>query len=213
MNSQLWWYTARAGGLVGWALLAASVLWGLALSTKAFGPKPRPNWMLDLHRFLGGAAVVFTVIHVLAIVLDSYVHFGLSEVLVPLASHWHPVAVAWGIVGAYLLAAVEVTSLLRKRLSKRAWRMTHFLSFPLYVVGTIHMISAGTDGTSSPVLFAAIASSVFIVALTVDRIRRAVADRVAGPGAPRVPQRVQLPITAAAAPPEPSRVPVHTVSH
>ena len=58
-TDELLWYTARASGLVAWALLSAGVLWGLALSTKVLGPRPRPSWMLDLHRFLGGAAVAF----------------------------------------------------------------------------------------------------------------------------------------------------------
>jgi hypothetical protein len=88
------------------------------LSTKVTGKRPRPNWTLDLHRFLGGLALVFTAVHVLAIIADSYVSFGLTQVLVPLTSTWHPVAVAWGIEGLYLLAAVEVTSLLRKHRSK-----------------------------------------------------------------------------------------------
>ncbi len=134
MTNQIWWYTARAGGIVAWALLAMSVLWGLALSTKVLNGKPRPNWILDLHRFLGALALVFTGVHVVAIVADSYVHFGLTEVLVPLTGTWHPVAVAWGIIGAYFLVAVEVTSLLRRRLSKRLWRATHFLSFPLFAL-------------------------------------------------------------------------------
>ena len=34
MHTTLLWYTARAAGIVTWALLAASVLWGLALSTR-----------------------------------------------------------------------------------------------------------------------------------------------------------------------------------
>ena len=109
------------------------------------GPAVRPNWLLDLHRFLGAAAVVLTVIHVGSIVADSYVHFGLVDVLVPFAASWHPAAVAWGVVGLYLLLAVEITSLLRSRLSKRAWRATHFLSFPLFAMATIHGLTAGTD--------------------------------------------------------------------
>ena len=56
MTSQLWWYVARAGGIVAWALLTASVLWGLILSTKLRPPRVRPAWTLDLHRFLGGRA-------------------------------------------------------------------------------------------------------------------------------------------------------------
>lgn len=140
---QLWWDTARAGGIVSWCLLAASVLWGLAMSTRTI--EVRRNWMLDVHRFLGGLGVVFVAVHVTSIVLDSYVHFGLAEVLVPLASSWHPMAVAWGIVGLYLLLAVEVTSLARHRLTRRTWRVVHALSFPLFVTATIHGITAGTD--------------------------------------------------------------------
>jgi DMSO/TMAO reductase YedYZ heme-binding membrane subunit len=147
-GTQLWWYTARSGGIVAWALLTASVLWGLALSTRLLGPRPRPNWMLDLHRFLGGAAVVFTVVHVVSLMLDTFVGFGLAEVLVPFTSSYRPAAVAWGIVGFYLLVAIEATSLLRRRLSKRVWRATHFLSFPLFVFATAHGITAGTDSGS-----------------------------------------------------------------
>src|SRR5262249_38726141 len=101
VTDQVWWYTARAGSIVALALMAAGVLWCLALSTKVLRGKPRPNWVLDLHRFLGGLAVVFTGVHVTAIVADSYVHFGLTEILVPFTGDWHPVAVAWGIIGAY----------------------------------------------------------------------------------------------------------------
>jgi DMSO/TMAO reductase YedYZ heme-binding membrane subunit len=121
------------------------VLWGLVLSTKAFGSKPRPNWLLDLHRFVGGAAVVFTGIHVASLVLDSYIEFGVREILVPFTSSYRPAAVAWGVIAFYLLLAVEITSLLRKRLSKRAWRATHLLSFPLFILGTVHGLTAGTD--------------------------------------------------------------------
>src|SRR5260370_36187431 len=116
--------------MVAWLPLAASVLWGLPLTTRVAGRIPRPAWLLDLHRFLAAAALVFTGIHVLGILLDTYVHFGLAEVLVPLTGTWHPVAVAWGIVGFYLLAAIEVTSLVRSRLPRRRGPRVHFPSFP-----------------------------------------------------------------------------------
>jgi len=171
--TQLWWYVARSGGLVSWVLLSASVLWGLALSTKSFRGTIRPNWMLDLHRFLGGAAVIFTAVHVGALLLDKNVKFGPSEVLVPFASTWHPAAVAWGVVGFYLLLAVELTSLARKQLSKRVWRAVHFASFPLFVVATIHGLTAGTDGSNRLVTGAAISVTTAVVGLTVRRILQA----------------------------------------
>jgi predicted ferric reductase len=145
MDSKLIWYTARASGIVTWALLAASVLWGLALSSRMLRARTRPAWLMDLHRFLGGAGVVFLAVHVTSIVLDTYVHFGIVEILVPFTGAWHPDAVAWGIAGLYLLLALQVTSMLRARLSKRLWRAVHYLSLPLFAVATVHGLTAGTD--------------------------------------------------------------------
>ncbi len=170
MNGQLWWYVARAGGLVAWALLAASVLWGLALSTKALGGRPRPNWLLDLHRFLGGLGLVFTAIHVAALVLDSYVSFGLVQILVPFTSSYRPTAVAWGVVSLQLLVAVEVTSLLRRSISKKAWRLVHFASFPLYVSATVHGLTAGTDSGNRLLVLAMWLSVAAVAGLTVLRV-------------------------------------------
>ena len=187
MTSQLWWYTARSGGIVAWALLNASVLWGLVLSTKVFGKRPRPNWVLDLHRFLGGAAVVFTAIHIASIVFDSYVNFGFIDILVPFTSSWHPVAVAWGIVALYLLIAVEVTSLMRKRLSKQMWRATHYASFPLFVLATTHALSAGTDRAALLMRAGAVFTTASVVAFTAVRVagtrrrRRADVDGMTNP--------------------------------
>jgi len=122
MTTQLWWYVDRAAGMVGWALLAANVVWGLAISTKTKPRTVRPTWMLDLHRFLGGLATIFTGVHIVGLVADNYTHFGPTEILVPIASSWHPDAVAWASPAMYLLAAVELTSLARRRLPKGLWR-------------------------------------------------------------------------------------------
>lgn len=187
MNSQAWWYTARAGGIVAWAVLTASVMWGLALSTKVLNGRPRPNWILDLHRFLGGLAVIFTGVHVVGLVADSYTHFGPTEILVPFTGTWHPVAVAWGVIGMYLLLAVELTSLARKKLSKRTWRAVHFASFPLFLLSTVHGLTAGTDATGLPLKVAMWAAMIAVAGLTVERIRRHAAKPAAAPARVRVP--------------------------
>jgi predicted ferric reductase len=192
MDTQLWWYTARAGGIVAWALLSLSVLWGLALSTRALGSRPRPNWLLDLHRFLGGAAVVFTGVHVVSLVLDSYITFGVEEILVPFTSSYRPAAVAWGVVALYLLAAIEITSLLRRRLSTRAWRAVHFLSFPLFVLATVHGITAGTDDANVLLRTAMISTTLAVALLTVIRVAQA-DRRPATAGVPSHRVRAPLP--------------------
>ena len=174
--SHLFWYTARAGGIVAWALLAASVVWGLWLSGRVRPFGVRPAWILDLHRFLGGLATVFVGVHVVAILADSYTSFGLSDVLVPFAAQWHPLAVAWGIVGLYVMLAVELTSLARKHLPNTLWRRIHVMALPLYVFATIHYLAAGTDSTN-PMSLVAIVVATGSVAILFTRRMREMRDR------------------------------------
>ena len=170
MNEQMWWYAARASGLVSWFLCTLAVAWGLALSTRLLGKRPAPAWLLDLHRFLGGLATIFAVIHVGALVLDSYVHFGLADVLVPLASSWKPGPVAWGIAAFYLLLAVEATSLLRRHLPGRLWRLVHAASLPLWVGAVMHLLTAGTDATNPAVRLVVMLSTGAVLFLALVRV-------------------------------------------
>jgi DMSO/TMAO reductase YedYZ heme-binding membrane subunit len=145
VNPQLWWYLARATGYVAWALLAASVVSGLLLSTRLTNGRPSPAWILDLHRFLAGTGVIFTGLHLAGLVADDYLHFGVAELLVPFASTWRTVAVALGVVALYLLVAVEVSSLLMRRLPRRLWRGIHLASYVAFWLATFHLVTAGTD--------------------------------------------------------------------
>lgn len=169
IDSRLWWYVARSSGLVAWALLAASTLWGLALTTRAFAGRASPRWLLDLHRWLGGLSVVFVGLHLATIAGDSYVHFGLADLFLPMASDWRPADVAWGVVALYGLVAVEVTSLLRRRMSHRVWRAVHRLSFPLFVLATVHALLAGTDTARAWAQWSVIGASMAVAFLAVAR--------------------------------------------
>jgi predicted ferric reductase len=177
VTNQLPWYIARASGLVSWSMLALATLWGLALSTKVLGTRPRPNWILDIHRMLGGLALIFTGVHVMALLVDQYIGFGVEDVLVPFASKWHPVAVAWGVAAFYLLLAVELTSLARAHLPRKLWRNTHYASFPLFVTATIHGLFAGTDARLLVTLMVAGALAGAFLALAAMRVMAATPRR------------------------------------
>lgn len=164
MNDHLAWYVARASGIVGLGLLTMAVAWGLLFGTRLLQGRPSPKWLLDLHRFLGGLAVVFTAIHVAALVADNYVAFAPVDLLVPLASDWRPGPVAWGIVAMYLLVAVELTSLAMQRLPRRLWRLVHLSSYALFWAAILHGATAGTDA-GHPAYLGAVTSGIGAVAL------------------------------------------------
>lgn len=148
MNPQIWWYIARASGIIAWLFITASVLWGIMLSTKLFPAHRRPAWLLDLHRGLGALSVLFLSTHVAALIADNYVHFDLVDVLVPFASEWKTWQVALGVFAFWGVVAVEVTSLAMKHLPKKVWRGIHLSSYLTFLLTSLHGTFAGTDATN-----------------------------------------------------------------
>jgi DMSO/TMAO reductase YedYZ heme-binding membrane subunit len=191
VNPQFWWYVARATGVMAWGLSTAAVLWGLFLHTRALGRKPAAPWLLDLHRHLGGLTVLFVLAHMGALVADSFVHFGWAELLVPMASSWQPGAVALGIVAFYGLLAVELTSLAKKRISKKVWVRVHLSAYLTFVLATAHGVWAGTDMNNRAIQVATAAGLVALVFFLVyrqlpgARLERAGASRAEPPDAAR----------------------------
>jgi methionine sulfoxide reductase heme-binding subunit len=181
MSGTLPWYIARSAGLIAWALLSASVIWGLTMSsrTRPFGHRPRPAWMLDLHRGLGGLASIFVAVHIVAILADHYVNFSVLSVLIPFQATWRTGAVAWGVVAMWFLVAVEATSLARRHLPRRAWRLVHGASFPLFIMATLHAFTAGTDAFTLAFEAVAIPVILAVAALTAKRLAE-----VTRPGSP-----------------------------
>jgi sulfoxide reductase heme-binding subunit YedZ len=140
-----------------------------------FDRKPSPKWFTDLHRFLGGTAVVFVAVHVGTIVADSYVHFGLADVLVPFVSRWHPVAIAWGVVALWLIFAIEVSSLAMRFLPRRVWHAIHLSSFVLFVSATMHALASGPDTRKQA--FELVLSAVVAVVVLLTLVRVATSKR------------------------------------
>ena len=200
MTQHLDWYAVRASGVVAWALLTASVLWGLLLSSRSTR-RPRPAWVRDLHRFLAGLALAFLAVHVGALLADRYVGFSPAALVVPFASSWRPAAVTWGIGACDALLVVEVTSLLMAHLSRRLWHSVHLLSFAAFGAATVHGLTAGTDAGLPVARVFAIGSTAAVVALTAFRLgaRRRRPARSATPPARVLPPPTLRPIEDAIA--------------
>jgi sulfoxide reductase heme-binding subunit YedZ len=145
-NSPIAWYAVRAGGVVAYVLLTLVVLLGLQMSSK----RKLERWpriaIEDVHRFTAFAAGAFVVIHIVAIAIDSYLPFSLTSLAVPFISRYRPAWVGLGIVAAELMLAVAIANRMRgKVLSYKTWRKTHYATFGVWTLGTIHGIASGTD--------------------------------------------------------------------
>ena len=143
---------------------------GLLVSTRITHGRPTAAWLVDLHRFLAGAGVAFTALHLGGLVADDFVQFGPADLLVPFASAWKPVPVALGIVSLYLVTAVEVSSLLMRRLPRRWWKRIHLASYGFFWSATFHLLLAGSDATNPVARWAVILVVATVVFLTLVRI-------------------------------------------
>jgi predicted ferric reductase len=170
LNPQLAWYIARASGLVAWSVVTASILWGLALSTRLVRRRGVPAWLLDLHRFLGTMSLMFVGVHLLALVADNFVYFGWREIWVPGASAWRTAAVTWGIVAMYFMIAIQLTSWAMRRIPRKLWHTIHLSSFLLFVSSTVHAFQSGADANNLLVQWGALTGSTLVLFLVIFRV-------------------------------------------
>jgi sulfoxide reductase heme-binding subunit YedZ len=172
------WYVVRAGGLVAFLLLTATVLLGLTLSGRA----RLPGWprfaVEDVHRFVGILTGTFVALHGLTLLVDGYYPFGPLDLVLPGTAPYRPVATAAGVVGAELLAALALTNHYRRRIPYRLWRAAHFVNFPVWLLALVHGVAAGTDsGTAWGLALYAIAAGSVAGALA----RRILSTRLTQP--------------------------------
>ena len=145
MTDQIWWNLTRASANIAMVLILLTVFWGVLLATRVLKPNDRPAWLRDIHTWMGGLALVFTIVHMLTLIADSYISFTFVSVLVPYASSWKPLPVSLGILGFYILGAVQITSLMMRKMKRTTWRRIHLLSYVQFVLVMAHTLTAGSD--------------------------------------------------------------------
>ena len=149
MNTALWetvtWNVARTGGFTAYILLTLSVALGLALTLHWQTPRWPRIINNELHNFLTLLALIFVGIHVLAVWLDPFTHFGWSEMLIPFVSHYRTIWMAFGIVALYLGLAIGLSTWLRPLIGYKWWRRLHVLTLLILAMTTIHGIATGSD--------------------------------------------------------------------
>lgn len=162
MSTQILWFATRGAGVVTLILFSAVTCLGL-LSVARAQSSWWPRFLtVELHRTLALLSVAFVAIHVATAVFDPFTHLGIAAALVPLASAYRPLPVAFGVVSVWLVGAVIVTSLLRERIGHRLWRAIHWTAYASWPLAVEHTLTAGSDAFS-PWLLGVAALSVLAV--------------------------------------------------
>jgi len=175
-SSTALWYASRATGVVALLLLTAVMLLGLLVTRQGRLPGLPRFAVSGLHRNLSLLAVAFVAVHVLSAVADGYVKIPLSAAVIPLSSSYERLWLGLGAVSLDLMLAAAVTSLLRRHLTRWAWRAVHLTAYLSWPVAWIHSVFAGSDLRHGPLFLLAVACAVAVVGAAVWRMAAAAGD-------------------------------------
>ena len=164
MTGAVTWDLARAAGLVAYVFLTASVALGIALSLGWRTARWNRFVTNEVHRFVTLLALLFLVLHGMAIVVDPFIKMSVSDVLVPFTTTYRPLWVGLGILGGYLVAAVYFSERVRSRIGYAWWRRFHGLAFAAFLMTLLHGIATGSD-TRAPWALALYGGSALLVAV------------------------------------------------
>ncbi len=104
--------------------------------------------------------MAFVAVHVLTAVTDGFVDIPLTAAVVPLTSPYERIWLGLGAVSLDLMLAAVVTSLLRGRLSRRAWRAVHLTAYLSWPIAWVHSVYSSGDLQTGPLLGLAVACAV-----------------------------------------------------
>jgi hypothetical protein len=175
------WFVTRGTGTVALLLLTASVVMGVGVAVRVRGRKWPRFAVAAAHRNLTLLAIVFVAVHVVTTVADGFAPISLTAAVVPFASPYRPFWLALGAISFDLLLALVVTSLARRRVPARAWRLLHWAAYAAWPVALLHAFGTGSDarfGWFALLGFACLGAVVLAVLARVARSRDRLGIRV-----------------------------------
>lgn len=175
-SSTVLWYASRATGVVALLLLTAVMILGIGVTRQKQLPGLPRFAVSGLHRNISLLATAFVAIHVLTAVYDGYVSIPLTSAVIPLTSPYERFWLSLGAVSFDLMLALIITSLLRRHLSRKAWRGIHLIAYLSWPVAWFHSMFASKDLQHGPLLLVGIACALAVIAAVIWRLDQAAKD-------------------------------------
>ena len=169
-SSTALWYVSRATGAVSLLLLTAVMVLGILVTRKTKLPGMPSFAVSGLHRNLSLLSTAFVAVHVLTAIADGYVTIPLTAAVIPLTSSYERFWLGLGAVGFDLMLASLITSLLRRHLSRTAWRTVHFAAYLSWPVAWFHSYFVSGDLQHGVLRLIAIACALAVIAAALWRV-------------------------------------------
>ncbi|ROO59263.1 ferric reductase like protein [Micromonospora sp. Llam0] len=139
------WFVARGTGVTALVLLSVVVVLGVGSRSgrPVFG---LPRFAVSLvHRNAALLAVGLLTVHVVTLLFDPYAKLRVYDLFVPFGAEYRPLYMGLGTLASDVMLVLVVTSLLRRRIGVRLWRVLHWLAYAAWPAALGHSVGTGTD--------------------------------------------------------------------
>src|SRR6266545_353752 len=149
-SPKAYWYLSRATAFVSLSLLWISMALGLGISNKMARLWPGAPAAFAIHEYVSLLGLAFALFHALVLLGDHYINFTVAQIFMPFATvNYRPTWVGIGQIGFYVWLIVALSFYVRSSIGQKTWRIIHYLSFAMYLMGLIHGLFSGTDSSAN----------------------------------------------------------------
>ena len=149
-DPKAYWYLSRATAFVSLSLLWLSMALGLGITNKMARLWPGMPATFAIHEYVSLLGLAFALIHALVLLGDRYINFTLLQIFIPFGTAgYRPFWVGVGQISFYVWLIVALSFYIRPVIGQKFWRLLHYLSFAMYLIGIVHAIFSGTDTSMS----------------------------------------------------------------
>lgn len=169
-TDQFFWVLARVAGLSSYATLAIALVTGIALRTSVLDWLGSNRAVRGLHEYTTVLWIPLAGLHLISLLLDTTARIGWLDLFVPFHASYGTLAIGFGALSVDVLAAVTVTSLVRKRMDKRVWLWIHRTTYVAFGVVFLHAVLSGTDFSDPAVSAVTWGTAAALLTLTIARV-------------------------------------------
>jgi len=149
-SPKVYWYLSRATAFVSLSILWISMALGLSMTNKMARLWPGAPASFAIHEYTSLLGLAFALFHALVLLGDHYSNFTIAQIFTPFATvNYRPTWVGIGQIGFYVWLFVALSFYIRSMIGQKTWRVLHYLSFAMYMMGLLHGLFSGTDSTAN----------------------------------------------------------------
>src|SRR3954470_8534484 len=147
--THIWRLASRAAGIVALILVTISVAIGLMMSAKLMRKRGLGPKLMAIHEQTALAGLIALSVHAVTLLGDPWLHPSLAGISVPFEMGYRTFFTGLGIIAGWLAVLLGLSFYTRRSIGPAVWRKAHRATVVVYVLGVVHTIGAGTDGSTA----------------------------------------------------------------